>query len=761
MSSRRQSQAFPLNTVGRGAEFVATLRLIYPYADTLCGRDFDWLFDCPQTKQFLEWFCSMVSEENVLTPAEVEAYDALLAAGKPILEGNALEQALQTCCQDPQLQSLTQDDQGPSLEALQQELQELQDYRDLQLWRYRKLQALTANLRQELRYLEEKEKVVKKDLRKAEMDLEVDIFQTSAVLSQISKEAKQLAEWHGDVGKGRPPALLCEMDLSHYMELEHEATDAFERFIQQVLPGSIQDPGAQGASAQGESSLKERLEAGTQMDLDWEILEGRKGAPYQVCAKTPHGVASASQGILVQGSKAKLLLAEGRNGREVLSMGDEEERDIIQEATERMQTTMSKSLGTDGDEVLGHQESYWKEVCHMEKTRICAQREVIVLTAKAEGNCAALQWAQRTLEALEENQVGPMLSFLHHPLWQGQPVLWTVLPVECWSTAGSRRGWQSQAELEACPDTSLSCLPPAQHGVEAELQGQAAMLQEKLHALRCDIMYTLTHQLPPLLKAEASLSCLPILQRQFSLEAAHLQYIAGRQKEAAVRLVNQHSRLDLLELHLERERKELDQKAAWMREMETAMREAQTRLQDYFNHASSSQKDYPCVWISPRDLCALRLCDMLVGQDQKEQLFHSYEALAAQCSWLVQEKRVLEAQLAAPMSQLPALKSFTEVLYQRLYNSSNQLQLSSPEITKLMQQLDTMQDNLLQMLTDLLSDLKIKRRSLESPILQTERNLYVYFYCDEDRLREMVEELEKQVSASSKGPLMELPHAKE
>lgn len=83
------------------------------------------------------------------------------------------------------------------------------------------------------------------------------------------------------------------------------------------------------------------------------------------------------------------------------------------------------------------------------------------------------------------------------------------------------------------------------------------------------------------------------------------------------------------------------------------------------------------------------------------------------------------------------------------------------ELTELMQQLITMQDNLYQMLTDLLNDLKVKRRSLESPILQTERNLYVYYYCNEDRLREVVEELEKQVSASSEGPLMELSSAKE
>ncbi|KAM9271899.1 LOW QUALITY PROTEIN: HAUS augmin-like complex subunit 3 [Cariama cristata] len=702
MFSQRYSQAFLLDTVNRGTEFLATLRLVYPDADTLCEKDFDWLFDCPQTKQFLEWFCSTVGEENVLSPAEVEAYDALLAAGKPILEGDALEQALQMC---HQLSSMKQDDEGPSLEALQQELWELQDYRDCQLWRHSKLQVWAASLQRELSYLEEEEKVVKQDLKKAHIDLEVEILQTSAVLSQISKAAKQLAEWHGDMGKGWPPALLCEMDLDPYMQREQQATDAFERFIQQVLPGTVQAPDAQGASAQGESSLKERLEAGTLMDSDWEIPEGRRGAPYQECAKTPWGVAPASQGILVQGSRAELLV-EGGNGREVLSM--REERDGSQEATERTDAkqTMLKSPGTDGGELLEDQDSCWKELSQMQTARICAQREVIVMSAKVEGNCAVLEWAQKTLEALEENQ----------------------------------------------------------HAVEVELRSQAAKLQKQTHALRWDITQILTCQLPALLKAEARLSCLPILQRQLSLEAAHLQCIARRQEEAATWLASQHSRLDLLELQLKRERKELDQRAAQLEEMETAMKEAQTRLrelQDYFKGARSLQKSCPRIWMDPKDLSAVRLWDMLVGQDGETQPFCHYETIAALCSQLVQDQRVLEAQVAAPMSELPALESSTEELYRLLYNSSNQLQLSSPEITELMQQLITMQDNLYQMLTDLLSDLKVKRRSLERPILQTERKLYVYFYCNQDLLREVVEELEKHASASSKQPVMELPYAKE
>ncbi|KFV51797.1 HAUS augmin-like complex subunit 3, partial [Tyto alba] len=601
--------------VNRGAKFAATLKLFYPHADTLCGKDFDWLFDCPQTKQFLEWFCSMVSEENVLSPAEVGAYDALLAAGQPILEGDALEQALQTCCQVPPLPDIIPDDEGPSPEALLLENgSETRDYRERQLWWQHKLQVWAVNLQKLLNYLKEEEKVVKQDLRKAQMDLEVEVFQTSAVLSQISKAEKHLAEWYGDMGKRRPPVLLCEMDLGPYMELEQQATAVFER-----------------------------------------------------------------------------------NSRQLLSMGDEE-KDVRQEATERMdtkQTTVPESLGTDGDELLDDQNSFWKELSWVKKVHICAQREVIVMSAKVEA------------------------------LWSGSRGLWKL----------SRR-------------TSLFCLSPVQQAVKAELQSQAAMFQMQLHALRCDITQIQTHQLPPLLKEQACLFCLPVLQRQLSLKTARLQNAARRQGGGA----GVHSCLDLLELQLQRERKDLDQKAARLREMGTSMREARIRLQqqqNYFKYVSSSQK-HPHTWIDTKELSALRLRDMLVEQDQKKQLFCNYEAIVAQCSQLVQDQKVLEAQLAAPISQLPALETSTKALCQLLYNSSNQLQLSPPEVTELMQQLTTMQDNLCPMLTDLLSDLKAKRRSLENPIMQTECNLYVYFYCNEDRLREVVEELEKQVSTSPK-----------
>uniref|UniRef100_G1MWS6 HAUS augmin-like complex subunit 3 N-terminal domain-containing protein n=1 Tax=Meleagris gallopavo TaxID=9103 RepID=G1MWS6_MELGA len=606
MSSRRRSQTFLQDKVNRGAEFVKTLRLFYPQADTLCKKDFDWLFDCPETEQFIMWFCKTVGEENVLSPAEVQAYDALAAAGKPILEGDALEQVLQKCQKTLQLKHVI-----PEAEGREQEIQELKGYRAHQLWQLNKLQVWAASLQQELRYLEEEEKATKEVLRKAHVELRVEIFRTTAVLKQLIELAKQQVEEYEEARKGQPPALLHEMDLRSYIELEQQFTDALERLMEQVLPGSAQTP---------ESSVQEGLEAKIQKGL--------------------------------------------------------------------------KSLRTNGDEMLGNRDNFWMELCQLETAYICAQIEVIAISAKVEGNCAALNWAQKTLKALKENKVGLMLL--------SNPVLCST---------------------------------------------------QQLHTLRCDIAQIQTHQLLPQVKAAASLFLLPVLQEKFHLDNTRLQDIGQRQEEAAAWVASQKSRLDLLELQLKWEKKELDQKAAWLGEIETALKNAQTKLQAYHERckeASSSMKGSACTQKKPEDSIAMRLWGVLMGQDQDDQQSCSYKAIAARSSQLVQEQRELEAQLAAPIPQQSNLESTIEELYWQLHNHSKQLQLCSPETTEVMQQLITMQDVLHQNLTELLSDLKVKRRSLQDPNLQAERKLYLHFFCNEDRLREMVEEQEKEALSSSK-----------
>lgn len=559
-----------------------TLRLFYPQADTLCEKDFDWLFDCPKTEQFIVWFCKTVGEENVLSPAEVQAYDALVAAGKPILEGDALEQALQKCQETPQLTRVIPEAEGSSLEALEQKVQELQGYRAHQLWQFNKLQVWAASLQQELRYLEEEEKATKEVLRKAHVELRVEIFRTTAVLKQLLEAAKQQVEQYEEARKGQLPALLHEMDLRGYIELEQRFTEAFEHLMEQVLPGSAQAP---------ESSVQERLEAMIQMDSASEILGGRRAAPHPEHAERGRGAAAERQEIKVQGSRAEPA-AEGRSESEELSVGDAEEKGGSQDGTERTDTKQTglKSLRTDGDETLGNQDSFWMELSQLETAYICAQMEVIAMSAKVEGNCAALNWAQKTLQALKENKVGSVLP--------SNPILCSTVCLCCSTPPPDARAQQMS------PLSSL-----IQHAVEAKLQSHVATFKKQLYTLRCDIAQIQTHQLLPQVKAAASLFLLPILQEKLRLDNAHLQDVGRRQEEAAAWLVSQQSRLDLLELQLKRERKELDQKAAWLGEIETVLKNAQAKLQAYHDcckEASSSTKGSACTQMEPKDSIATR-----------------------------------------------------------------------------------------------------------------------------------------------------------
>uniref|UniRef100_A0A452ISU7 HAUS augmin-like complex subunit 3 N-terminal domain-containing protein n=1 Tax=Gopherus agassizii TaxID=38772 RepID=A0A452ISU7_9SAUR len=557
-------------TCRRGAEFVETLKTVYPMADALHEKDFDWLFDCPETEQFLEWFCNTVGEENVLSPGEVEAYQTLLSSGKPILEGEALQQVLQTCRQCPQLKGAMSEDEALPLEALEREAQALHSHSACQLRRRNKLQIRAASLKQELCHLADKERKVGRVLRKAQLDLEMENSQTNSVLSQVCKAANQLAEWYREAGNGRLLVLMSEADLGHYMELEELATRALVAFIQKALPGSTQAPDAEGAGLQRE------------------------------------------------------------------------------------------------------------ELKRMTLAYICSQKELITTSAEVDGIWAGLQWAERALKSSKENK--------------------------------------------------------------------------QLCALQSDIDQTQTQHLVPLLQATAHLLHLPVLRAELDREAVHLGYTTLKQEEVAGQLMAQHSRLELLGLQLKLEKKEQQQVGTCLEKMVAALQEASANLQGRlacFEDSSLYTKICPRTLIDPSDVTTIRLWEMLEKQGQEKQLFRTYETLASRGSRLRQEQRMLEVQLAVSPAQLPMLESDDEMLYKMMYSDSNQLLLNAQELAEPMEQLCATQAKLYQMLMDLLSDLKAKRKSLQTHFQQTERNLYVHFFRDANQLREVVQQLEKQALAFS------------
>lgn len=124
-------------------------------------------------------------------------------------------------------------------------------------------------------------------------------------------------------------------------------------------------------------------------------------------------------------------------------MGDVEEKGDSPDATERMDIKQKglKSLRTNGDETLGKRGNFWMELVQLETAYICAQMEVIAMSAKVEGNCAALNWAQKTLEALKENKVGLVLL--------SNPILCSTVCL-CWGTTNVPRGRGQAGQCQQC-----------------------------------------------------------------------------------------------------------------------------------------------------------------------------------------------------------------------------------------------------------------------------------------------------------------------
>uniref|UniRef100_A0A8C8VI76 HAUS augmin-like complex subunit 3 N-terminal domain-containing protein n=1 Tax=Pelusios castaneus TaxID=367368 RepID=A0A8C8VI76_9SAUR len=583
------------------AEFVETVKTFYSKADTLNGKDFDWLFDCPETAKFLNWFCNTVEEENVLSPKEVEAYETLLSSGKPILEGEALDQVLQTCRQCPQLKGAMSEDEVLPLEVLEREAQALQHHRARQIQQYKRLQIRTASLKQELHHLVDKEEKVGQELRKTQLDLELENSQANSVLSQACKVANKLLKWYQDAGNGRLLGLILETDLGCYMELEEQVSGALMTFIQKALPGSTHAPDLEGAGFQ----------EGKRWDNSQEKLDTQATA---VLAQT--------------------VLPENR----------------------------------------GHLNEHMTDP---KLASICHQKQLITTSANVEGVRTGLQWAERALKNSKDNKD------------------------------------------QLCT-----------------IQGERDQIQ--------------TQHLVPLLQASARLLRLPVLWGQLDWEAGHLGYTTLRQEEVTGQLMAQQSRLEVLGLQLQLEKKQQQQVGTWLEEMVDVLQDASTNLQrrlSCFEDSSLYIKICPRTLIDPGDLTTIRLWEMLEKKGQEKQLFRTYETLASRGSRLRQEQRMLEVQLAVSPSQLPMLESDNEMLYQMMYSDSNQLMLNAQELAKSMEQLYITQAKLHQMLVDLLSDLKAKRKSLQSHFQQTARNLYVHFFHDINRLSEVVQQLEKQALA--------------
>lgn len=142
-----------------------------------------------------------------------------------------------------------------------------------------------------------------------------------------------------------------------------------------------------------------------------------------------------------------------------------------------------------------------------------------------------------------------------------------------------------------------------------ELSLHIATCQEQLQTIHSDINQTQANKLMPLLQAGSHFFCLPILSGELNVEAVRLGYIASRQKEVAVQLMDQHSRLELLELQLMLEERQLHKVGMLLEEMVATLQEDSDKLQERlvcFEDPSFQVNQCPRILLDSGDLTTLR-----------------------------------------------------------------------------------------------------------------------------------------------------------
>ncbi|NWH64387.1 HAUS3 protein, partial [Geococcyx californianus] len=339
-----------------------------------------------------------------------------------------------------------------------------------------------------------------------------------------------------------------------------------------------------------------------------------------------------------------------------------------------------------------------QELARLQTTYICAQHQLIQMQAKEEGMNSAIKRAESMLQSLDKDM-----------------------------------------------------------GKQKDLDAKISSLDQEISTIKQDITRINSEELLPLLKKNARLLTAPVVQAYLDHQIAQQASYASRQDEILRHMVRQKASFELLVLAYQMELKKHKELCCQLENLVESLKQSSNELQERLQAITEqAQHAKPRNIISSNDGFSCRLYKLLEGEDEKPQLFRTYENLEHMARKLKQDCAKVQDQLAASSEEQSLLssklKSDVDTLYEALYLGGNQIQLSSQELTEQFHQLEADLNKLNQLLMDLISDVKSKRNFLESnKLYRMERDLYVYFFKDEDKLKEIVEKLEQQAEAKAIG----------
>ncbi|XP_041258788.1 HAUS augmin-like complex subunit 3 [Onychostruthus taczanowskii] len=321
---------------------------------------------------------------------------------------------------------------------------------------------------------------------------------------------------------------------------------------------------------------------------------------------------------------------------------------------------------------------------------------------------------------------------------------------------------QLQAEEEGlnsaikCAESLLQSLDK-DIGQQENIDAQISSLSAEISAIKQDIAQINNEELLPLLKKRAQLLTAPVVKEYLVHQIARQNCYAAIQDKIGRHLIRQKTSFEFIQLGCEMEMKKHQEFSCQLENLVESLKQSTDELQQRLQViAERTEQAKPRSTISPEDGLACRLYQLLEGGSKKQQLFKTYKNLEQMAQKLKQDCAAAEDQLAASAREqsllLSSLEGDVDALHGALYCGTNQIQLRTPELTEQFHQLEVDLGVLNNLLKDLVADLKSKRSFLESNrLLQMERELYVYFFKDEEQLKEMVEKLEQQSQAKASG----------
>ncbi|NXD91786.1 HAUS3 protein, partial [Chaetorhynchus papuensis] len=294
-------------------------------------------------------------------------------------------------------------------------------------------------------------------------------------------------------------------------------------------------------------------------------------------------------------------------------------------------------------------------------------------------------------------------------------------------------------------------------GPQENIDAKISSLSAEISSIKQDIAQINNEELLPLLKKKAQLLTAPVVKEYLDHQIARQSCYAAIQAKIGKHLIRQKTSFELIQLACEMEMKKHQEISHQLENLVESLKQSTDELQQRLQViAERTQQAKPRNTISSEDGFSCRLYQLLEGGNKKQQLFKTYKSLEQMAQKLKQDCARVQDQLAASAQEqsllLSNLERDVDALHGALYRGTNQIQLRSPELTEQFHQLEVDLDKLNHLLMDLVADLKLKRSFLESNRLhQMERDLYVYFFKDEDHLKEMVEKLEQQSQAKAGG----------